>query len=196
MAAGGLELVHGQNCRNGLDRFIDATHMMTETAQVIAVEGDHAWVETQRKSTCGSCAVQKGCGTSVLAKVLGNRTSRIRVINSIGATAGDMVVIGVEDGMLVRTSFAVYAMPLILLLLGGVGGGMLADALQWQSGEGATTVGGVLGLALGFLWLRRYTRAITLDARHQPSLVGFAEASQPGHVIAVEDIRRDYRRKV
>lgn len=170
--------------------------MMTETAQVIATEGDYAWVETQRKSTCGSCAVQKGCGTSVLAKVLGNRTSRIRVINTIGASTGEMVVIGVEDGMLVRSSFAVYAMPLILLLLGGVGGGMLADALQWQSQEAATAVGGVLGLLLGFLWLRRYSRAIALDARHQPSLIGFADAPQPGHAVAVKDILRDYRRKV
>jgi sigma-E factor negative regulatory protein RseC len=170
--------------------------MMTETAQVIETEGDYAWVETQRKTTCGSCAVQKGCGTSVLAKVLGNRTSRIRVINSIGASTGEMVVIGVEDGMLVRTSFAVYAMPLILLLLGGVGGGMLADALQWQSREAATAVGGVLGLLLGFLWLRRYTRAIARDARHQPSLIGFADPPPFGHAVAVSDILRDYRRKV
>jgi len=170
--------------------------MMTETAQVISTDGDYAWVETQRKTTCGSCAVQKGCGTSVLAKVLGNRTSRMRVINTIGASTGEMVVIGVEDGMLVRTSFAVYAMPLILLLLGGVGGGMLADSLQWQFREGATVVCGVLGLALGFLWLRRYTRTIALDARHQPSMIGFAEASQSGQMVAVEDIRRDYRREV
>jgi sigma-E factor negative regulatory protein RseC len=178
-----------------LGSIIDTTQMMTETARVIATEGDYAWVETQRKTTCGSCAVQKGCGTSVLARVLGNRTSRIRVINTIGASTGEMVVIGVEDGMLVRMSFAVYAMPLILLLLGGVGSGMLAEALQWESLEGATVVGGVLGLALGFLWLRRYTRSIARDARHQPSLVGYAEAPRYGHTVAVEDIRRDHHRK-
>lgn len=170
--------------------------MMTETAQVIETEGGYAWVETQRKTTCGSCAVQKGCGTSVLAKVLGNRTSRIRVINAIDASPGEMVVIGVEEGMLVRTSLAVYAMPLVFLLLGGVGGGMLADALQWSSREGATAVGGVLGLLLGFLWLRRYTRSIALDARHQPSLIGYADAPQSGQTVAVDDIMRDYRRRV
>lgn len=170
--------------------------MMTETAQVITTEGDYAWVETQRKTTCGSCAVQKGCGTSVLAKVLGNRTSRIRVVNTIGASTGEMVVIGVEDGMLVRTSFAVYAMPLILLLLGGLAGGMLADALQWEAREGATATGGVLGLLLGFLWLRRYTQSIALDARHQPSLIGFADSPRSEHAVAVDDIVREYRRKV
>lgn len=171
--------------------------MMTETAQVVATEGDYAWVETQRKTTCGSCAVQKGCGTGVLAKVLGNRISRIRVLNTIGAATGEMVEIGVEDGTLVRTSFAVYAMPLILLLLGGVGGGMLADALQWPAREGATAAGGMLGLALGFLWLRRYTRAIAFDPRHQPILIGFAEVSPPAaYTVAVGDIGRDRRRKI
>lgn len=170
---------------------------MTETGQVVAVEGDYAWVETRRQTTCGSCAVQKGCGTSVLAKVLGNRTSRIRVINAIGASPGEQVVIGVEGGMLMRSSFAVYAMPLILLLLVGIGGGLLADALQWQSREGATAAGGLLGLALGFLWLRRYTRVIALDPRHQPSLLGFAEEtprSRQGQ--AVTGILRDYRGKI
>ncbi|MBK9131474.1 MAG: SoxR reducing system RseC family protein [Gammaproteobacteria bacterium] len=58
-------------------------------------------------TTCGSCSVQKGCGTSVLAKVLGNRVNRIRVINTIGAKTGEWVVLGLEDGALARSSFAV-----------------------------------------------------------------------------------------
>ncbi|MBK8162378.1 MAG: SoxR reducing system RseC family protein [Gammaproteobacteria bacterium] len=169
--------------------------MMTETAQVISTEGKFAWVETQRKTTCGSCAAQKGCGTGVLAKVFGNRTSRVRVINTIGAESGEMVVIGLEDGTLVRTSFAVYAMPLVFLLLGGAAGGMLADALAWETREGAAAVCGVLGLLLGFAWLRRYTRSISQDPRHQPSLIGFADADDPDRTVAVDDIMRDYRRK-
>jgi sigma-E factor negative regulatory protein RseC len=171
--------------------------MMTETAQVTSTEGEYAWVETQRKTACGSCSAQKGCGTGVLAKVLGNRTSRMRVLNTIGATTGEMVVVGLDGGMLVRTSFAVYAMPLILLLLGGVAGGMLANALQWDTHEGATAAGGVLGLLLGFAWLRRYTRSIALDARHQPSLLGYAEDAAPAeHTVAVDELVRGMRRKV
>lgn len=170
---------------------------MTETARVVSTEGEHAWVETQRKTTCGSCAVQKGCGTGVLAKVLGNRASRIRVINTIGARNGDLVTLGLEDGALVRSSFAVYAMPLIFLLLGGVAGGLLNDTLSWQSKEGATAVCGVLGLLAGLAWMRRYSQAVAQDARHQPRLIGFAdEPEATSHKIAVGDIARDYRRKI
>jgi sigma-E factor negative regulatory protein RseC len=171
--------------------------MMTETAKVIATEGEHAWVETQRMTTCGSCSVQKGCGTSVLAKVLGNRVNHIRVINTIGARTGEWVVLGLEDGALVRSSFAVYAMPLIFLLLGGIGGGLLADGLSWQSKDAATAVCGALGFLLGLVWVRRYGNAVALDPRHQPSLVGFADtAGADEHKIVVEDIVRDYRRKM
>ncbi len=169
---------------------------MTETARVIATEGEYAWVETQRKTACGSCSVQKGCGTGVLAKVLGNRVSRIRVINTIGAGKNELVVLGLEDGALVRSAFALYAMPLILLLLGGVAGGLLAEGLSWQSQEGATAVCGVLGLLLGFAWMRRYGHVMARDPLHQPRLIGFADASEAGHKVAIEDISRDYRRKI
>ena len=170
--------------------------MMTETARVIATEGEYAWVETQRKTACGSCSVQKGCGTGVLAKVLGNRASRIRVINTIGAESGELVVLGLEHGALVRSSFAVYAMPLVFLLLGGIGGGLLADGFSWQSRDGATAVCGAVGFLLGLAWVRRYSHAVALDPRHQPSLIGFADAPEASHRILAEDIVRDYRRKI
>lgn len=171
--------------------------MMTETGQVVATEGDgHAWVETQRKTVCGDCVAQKGCGTSVIAKVLGRRSNRIRVINTINASPGELVVIGIEDGMLVRASFAVYAMPLILMLAGGLTGSMLGDAFHWESREGVTAVFGVSGLLSGFLWLRRYTRAIARDARHQPRLLGFATTGNSGHPVTVGDMLREYHRKI
>ena len=169
--------------------------MMTETAQVVTTDADgYAWVETQRKTACGSCAVQQGCGTGVLAKVLGKRVGRMRVRNTLGAAVGQRVVIGLEDGLLVRTSFAVYAVPLILLLLGGIAGGVAADALQWSSREGATAIGGVLGLLLGFAWLARYAQAIARDARHQANMIGFADEPSTERFVALEDIRRDHRR--
>jgi sigma-E factor negative regulatory protein RseC len=41
--------------------------MIEETARDVALEDDFAWVETQRKSTCGACVVNKGCGAATLA---------------------------------------------------------------------------------------------------------------------------------
>ena len=50
--------------------------MIAENAQVVGFEGNDIWVETQRKTACGQCAANKGCGTAVLSKVLGNKRSR------------------------------------------------------------------------------------------------------------------------
>ena len=57
--------------------------MIEEQGQIVDVQGEFAWIESERTSTCGSCAVRKGCGTSAIAKVLGQRRVRLRVLNRI-----------------------------------------------------------------------------------------------------------------
>jgi sigma-E factor negative regulatory protein RseC len=140
--------------------------MIEEQARVLAVDGDVAWVETQRQSTCGSCAANKGCGTSVLAQVLGRRRTRVRVINPIGARVGDQVVLGIEEGALVRGSAALYGLPLLSLIAGA----LVAD---WVGPAGVNAdlraiLGGTLGLAAGLWFMRRFADAARYDRRYQP----------------------------
>ena len=45
--------------------------MIEENGRVVDVEDGYAWIETERRSTCGSCSANKGCGTATLAKVMG-----------------------------------------------------------------------------------------------------------------------------
>ncbi len=54
--------------------------MITENAIVVSIDNNQTWIETQRKSVCGQCAANKGCGTSVLSKVIGNKFSKMKVI--------------------------------------------------------------------------------------------------------------------
>lgn len=157
--------------------------MVTETGQVTALQDEFAWVATQRKAVCDTCSAQKGCGSGVLAKVLGRRLTHVKVINSLGAKVGDEVVVGMDDDVLVRTSFAVYAMPLLMMIAGAVAGQMLADALHWYYSDAATAVFGIGGLFGGFAWLRRYTRAIAADERCQPRMLDFARREAPVAVM-------------
>lgn len=164
--------------------------MITETARVAAIDSEgQLWLETQRKAVCDSCAVQNGCGSGVLSKMFNARPARIRVQNTLGAIVGDEVVVGIDDGQLVRASFAAYLMPLAWMFVGALAGGMLAGTLQWEQADGVSALGGLLGLAAGFLGLRRYAHR----ALQEPRLVGFAGSEDAGGAgttarIAVKDV--------
>jgi hypothetical protein len=76
--------------------------MIEEDGRVVRVDDGFAWVETQRPGACGGCAAGKGCGISALGGVLGRRKAPVRVINRIGAVAGDQVVIAISEAGLLR----------------------------------------------------------------------------------------------
>lgn len=147
--------------------------MIEEHALVVALNVEGVWVETQRRSACGTCAVNKGCGTATLAKVLGNKRSQVRALNpkATAVTVGDEVIIGIDERALVRGSLAVYTAPLLALFAFGALGQMLGEQLLFGNPELASVIFGLLGLALGFTWVKRFTRRISDDQRYQPVLL-------------------------
>lgn len=147
--------------------------MIEEHAQVIALENNDVWVETQRRSACGQCAANKGCGTATLARVLGNKRSRVRTLNpqATSVAVGDEVVIGINEQALVRGSLAVYTVPLLMLFVFGFLGQLLSTQLLMTNQDILPIVLGLSGLLLGFVWVRRFTRRIADDARYQPVLL-------------------------
>lgn len=151
--------------------------MIEETGRVVAVEEDSVWVETIRKAACDSCASQKGCGHSVLAKLTGGK-NHVRVLNpssnNYSLQVGDDVIIGVPEDVVVIGSMVAYLMPLICMLLFSV-----VAQLAWES-EGYSIIGGMLGLGLGFVLVRWHFLARKDNARYQPSVIRPASDSAYG----------------
>lgn len=146
--------------------------MLEEQALVVARCGeDQVWVETERQTSCGGCAARGACGTGVLAQVLGRRSSRVRALDPIGVEAGERVVIGLQDGALVRGSMAVYAVPLLALIGAAVFGEYLASRLLIANPEPFSVAAGLAGLVAGLLWVRRFTARICDDRRYQPVIL-------------------------
>jgi sigma-E factor negative regulatory protein RseC len=143
--------------------------VIEETGQVVDVQGAFAWVESERSGSCGSCAVNKGCGTGALAKVMGNRRVRLRVLNRIEARIGDQVVIGVSESGLLRGSLAVYAAPLSGLFAGTLAGYALASSLypEWPA-DPAAIAGALAGFVAGLAWLRGFSRRTATNPAYQP----------------------------
>jgi sigma-E factor negative regulatory protein RseC len=137
--------------------------MIEEAALVVATEGEEAWVETSRRSSCGSCEA-KGCGTGALSQVLGRRSQRLRVQNPIAAAPGEAVVLGISESALLKGSLAVYLVPLLALLAGGLLGEVMAPQLGLPK-EGMSILVALIALACSFLWLRRFNRRVASDVR-------------------------------
>jgi sigma-E factor negative regulatory protein RseC len=156
--------------------------MIEESAQVVRIDENGVWVETRRRSTCSGCAAEKGCGTAVLSKVLGNRRTQIRVLADMPLAVGDQVVIGIGEQALVRGSLAVYAVPLLVLLLGAVLGRLGAGSGLWHDAEAASLLLGLGGLAAGLLWLKRFTRHIQDDRDYQPVVLRRVASAPAGSV--------------
>jgi len=154
--------------------------MIEETAQVVAVEGDDAVLQTQRQSACQSCSVKQGCGTSVLAKVVGQRSNLIRVTNRLDAKPGNQVVVGIAEDALVKSSFLVYGLPLVLMLISAVVGEQLAPALGLGS-ELAAMLFALGGFCLSLLLVRLVLRYSPLRSRIQPRMLRITAVSGSHH---------------
>jgi len=141
--------------------------MIEESAIVTATSGEFARVETQRVTSCGSCEAKSACGTSVLARVFGNRRTVVEVLNPIGAVTGEQVVVGLDESALTRASFFFYIVPLLLLLTGGILGQWMAETIGLQSTEPLSIVSGLLGLLIGLFWLRWFAFKTSRSSSYQ-----------------------------
>lgn len=149
--------------------------MIEETGVVVSVQGLLAEVETTRRSTCGGCAVNGACGTSLLARYFGSKRSLLRVQNSIGAGQGDLVVIGVPEGALLKASFVAYLVPLLAMIGGAMAGAYIADLVVPAYVQPMSVLAGLGGFVAAFAWLVRFSRIKSADERYQPRILrGFA----------------------
>jgi len=144
--------------------------MLTEAGRVVGVETDGLWIETMRRSTCGNCAAQKGCGHGLLNRISDGKRGYIRVLPGDRAienyAIGDQVLIGIPEEVILRGSFIAYVLPLM---------GMLAGALaaaSWLPGneDFLALLGAAGGLVIGFILVRWHGARHYHDPGFQPVL--------------------------
>jgi sigma-E factor negative regulatory protein RseC len=95
--------------------------MIEQQVQVIAVEDHRLLVEAERRSSCQSCAVKSGCGTSVLAKWFDRKHLRFYVDKPADAAladavVGDWVLVGLQESALTQGALTVYLLPLLAMI--------------------------------------------------------------------------------
>lgn len=91
--------------------------MIEEMGTVVALDGDHVWIETQVKTTCAGCKASEACPTSTIAKAFTPKANHVRIEVPCQLVVGQQVKIGISERALLRASLIVYVVPLLLLML-------------------------------------------------------------------------------
>jgi len=129
--------------------------MLRERGVVEKSSPQKAVVRIEQSSACATCQSRGAC------QVQNDKIFLVEVVNDLGAKVGDVVEISMPSGSVIKASLAVYALPVLGLILGALSGGALAGALRVQP-TAASLVGGGAGLAvsIGILkWLDRSVRS-------------------------------------
>ncbi len=128
--------------------------MISETATVLRVTGDTAWVSCASQSGCQRCAEGRGCGGGVFGRILGDRLREVRVdVGGHPLRVGDQVEIGLSELDLLRASLMMYLVPLVgMLALAVIAGLTISPA--WR--EPGVAIAGAAGLFAGLVLARRF----------------------------------------
>lgn len=136
--------------------------MLETPAVVVQTDQDGTLVEADFGGGCGSGMCAKGgCGAAVLAQLFSrNPRGPMRVNNPLHAAIGERVIVGVEEGVLLRTTLVAYLLPLAMF----VGGALVAPA-WFQGGDGWAALGALIGLAAGWGLARALGRRLLHSAQ-------------------------------
>lgn len=162
----------------------DANDMIEETVQLASIESDTAvWVRTQRKSTCGQCAMKSGCGTKVLSDYIGEKLLDVRALVSPSLdvkemTVGDALVVGLPEQQMLKGTFISYGLPLL---------GLFSVALP-LSAYGApdltVALASMAGLLAGLLGVKKFANKIQNLSDWQPVVIRKAVQDAPIRFVA------------
>ncbi|MDX8396924.1 MAG: SoxR reducing system RseC family protein [Mariprofundaceae bacterium] len=150
---------------------------MRQTAYVIQTQGEQATVVSERASSCGGCAGKASCNTLGSWKE-GSGRGRIlelSVQNTMNAQLDDEVTIEVADGLLLKTAFRLYAVPMLLFISIGITFWFYANWLASPSADVWASISGIGSVLAYYAWIWKQGEAegfaakiVAVKARSRP----------------------------
>lgn len=128
-----------------------------------------ATLEIERKTACGLCGQTRGCGNSIWGKLFAHQSSAFKAQNRINAKVGESVIVGINEKALLKSALLLYILPLATMLIGAI----LATKL-FADTNGNAMLGAVIGLVLGFVWVKGHTMSSSYFRLQQPVILRLA----------------------
>ncbi|WP_293934703.1 SoxR reducing system RseC family protein [Iodobacter sp.] len=143
--------------------------MIETEAQVIRVDGRHAWVKIKPHTPCGQCDPKTGCKSVAVSRLFAQAQEGFRVQSPLSSKAGDLVTVAVAEQQLLKTAVWAYGVPLLLLIAGAA----LGQWLMPQS-PAYSVLGACIGFVVGFVLLKQQHQ---LAASAEPVIVASRQLS-------------------
>lgn len=130
--------------------------MIEEIGTVVELKGKHiAVILCQKSSACKHCAAMSFCQVGD-----DNKSMLVEAHNALGAVVGDRVKLATSSSAFLRSSFFLYVVPLIGLVLGAIIGQLVGERLEGVDPDLLSAVIGVAFLVGTFLLIRVGSRAL------------------------------------
>ena len=91
---------------------------MITQGRVVAVSGEYATVEVDRKSACEGCHKNTGADGCVVCAIGGNQKITLRARNIADAATGDIVTLSTKTRRVLGYALLVFIMPLLIAAVG------------------------------------------------------------------------------
>ncbi len=127
-----------------------------------------AVLEIERKTACGLCGKTRGCGNSIWGKLFAHQSTAFKAQNPIMAKVGDSVVVGINERALLKSALLLYIAPLVTMMIGAI---LMNELMHNNAGS---ILGALIGLMLGFVWVKGHTTASRYFLEQQPVILRFA----------------------
>jgi len=145
--------------------------MIEERAVILSLESESsaadstATLEIERKIACGLCGQTRGCGNSIWGKLFAHQSTAFKAQNCIDAKVGDSVIVGINESALLKSALLLYILPLATMLIGAI------LATQIYDTNGYAMLGALVGLVLGFVWVKGHTMSNSYFKLQQPVIL-------------------------
>ncbi len=147
--------------------------MATEEGIVIKLDAKTAWVKTKKSSACESCSSQKAC--SVMS---GGDEMEVEVINAVGASIGDQVIISFETSSLLKATFLLYVFPILCMFAGAIIGQEIAPVLQLGVSV-SSAISGFLFFLASIVFIKIKANKMGRQDQYRPRIIRIKKSRSP-----------------
>ncbi|MDG1820512.1 MAG: SoxR reducing system RseC family protein, partial [Methylophilaceae bacterium] len=91
--------------------------------------------------------------------------SSFKAQNTINAQVGQTVVVGIDETAVMKSALILYLLPLVTMFAGAL------LAVQIVNADASAILGALLGLLLGFFWLKAHVAGRVYYQNHLPKIL-------------------------